>query len=166
MGNSITFRFLSGYILFPMQIWQFQTNGIWCFCDLREWMQVVLVCPKHKLAIKKNKSSFFSAAHNCTDKIGGVSLLCIGNSLECCMFNLMTNHTCCTFCRIYTQCTEARLALVFPSEPSLLFFPFVRWVAGRSFSFTKAFLPGAVGCKVWGKNTTRRMRVEIVFPTA
>ncbi len=47
-----------------------------------------------------------------------------------------------------------------------LFFPFGRWVAGRSFPFSKALLHGAVGCKVQGKNTTRRMRVEIVPLTA
>lgn len=46
------------------------------------------------------------------------------------------------------------------------FFPFGRWVAGRSFPFSKALLHGAVGCKVQGKNTTRRMRVEIVPLTA
>ena len=46
------------------------------------------------------------------------------------------------------------------------FFPFGRWVAGRSFPFSKALLHGAVGCKVRGKNTTRRMRVEIVPLTA
>ena len=47
-----------------------------------------------------------------------------------------------------------------------LFFPFGRWVAGRSFPFSKALLHGAVGCKVQGKNTTRKMRVEIVPLTA
>ncbi len=47
-----------------------------------------------------------------------------------------------------------------------LFFSFGRWGVWRSFPFSKALLHGAVGCKVQGKNTTRRMRVEIVPLTA
>ncbi|RGE98120.1 hypothetical protein DXC34_13755 [Bacteroides stercoris] len=53
-----------------------------------------------------------------------------------------------------------------PITPPYYFSPFGRWVAGRSFPFSKALLHGAVGCKVQGKNTTRRMRVEIVPLTA
>ena len=53
-----------------------------------------------------------------------------------------------------------------PITPPYYFFPFGRWVAGRSFPFSKALLHGAVGCKVQGKNTTRSMRVEIVPLTA
>ena len=53
-----------------------------------------------------------------------------------------------------------------PITPPYYFSPFSRWVVGRSFPFSKALLHGAVGCKVQGKNTTRRMRVEIVPLTA
>ena len=40
------------------------------------------------------------------------------------------------------------------------FFPFGRWVAGRSFSFSKALLHGAVGYKVFPINTLAAKREE------
>lgn len=41
-----------------------------------------------------------------------------------------------------------------------LFFPFGRWVAGRSFPFSKALLHGAVGYKVFPINTLVAKREE------
>ncbi|WP_370861977.1 hypothetical protein [Parabacteroides faecis] len=41
-----------------------------------------------------------------------------------------------------------------------LFFPFGRWVAGRSFPFSKALLHGAVGYKVFPINTLAAKREE------
>jgi hypothetical protein len=40
------------------------------------------------------------------------------------------------------------------------FFPFGRWVAGRSFPFSKALLHGAVGYKVFPINTLAAKREE------
>ena len=44
--------------------------------------------------------------------------------------------------------------------PPPYFFPFGRWVAGRSFPFSKALLHGAVGYKVFPINTLAAKREE------
>ena len=50
-------------------------------------------------------------------------------------------------------------AACLPVTPTL-FFPFGRWVAGRSFPFSKALLHGAVGYKVFPINTLAAKREE------
>ena len=50
-------------------------------------------------------------------------------------------------------------AVCLPVTPTL-FFPFGRWVAGRSFPFSKALLHGAVGYKVFPINTLAAKREE------
>ena len=46
------------------------------------------------------------------------------------------------------------------SKPILLIIFSLRWVAGRSFLFSKALLHGAVGCKVFPINTLAAKREE------
>ena len=75
--------------------------------------------------------------------------------LAACRLSIRLPFGCGCPCRLLTRIT-----------PPYYFSPFGRWVAGRSFPFSKALLHGVVGCKVQGKNTTRRMRVEIVPLTA
>ena len=65
----------------------------------------------------------------------------------------------CAVCLPVCLSAMAVPAVCFPVTPTL-FFPFGRWVAGRSFPFSKALLHGAVGYKVFPINTLAAKREE------